>query len=143
MKKAHRHGTENTASPAVRAERGLDALLRERFKEAVELFKRAIRSEPRPEWKVALADAYRGRARSRGQGHVQRSGDSSREHDGDRSSCVHPAARFSTMISPIRFGPWFNIGVATHCPQAPAAHLLDHGVVSSRAEFVVRRSVIC
>jgi hypothetical protein len=63
MKKAHRHGTGNTASPAVLAERGHGALLRERFKEAVEFFKQAIRSEPRPEWKDALADAYRGRAR--------------------------------------------------------------------------------
>jgi tetratricopeptide (TPR) repeat protein len=64
VKKPHRHGPNNTAPPAVLAERGLDALHRERFKEAVELFKQAIRMEPRPEWKASLADAYLGRARS-------------------------------------------------------------------------------
>ena len=64
VKKPHRHSPSNTAPPAVLAERGLDALRRDRFKEAVELFKQAIRVEPRPEWKVSLADAYLGRARS-------------------------------------------------------------------------------
>ena len=64
MKKPHRHSPSNAAPPAVLAERGLDALRRERFKEAVELFKQAIRAEPRADWKVSLADAYRGRARS-------------------------------------------------------------------------------
>jgi tetratricopeptide (TPR) repeat protein len=63
LKKAHRHGSGNTAQPEILAERGLDALQRERFKEAIELFKQAIRVEPRPDWKERLADAYRGRAR--------------------------------------------------------------------------------
>jgi cellulose synthase operon protein C len=63
VKKPDRHGSGNTAPPDGLAERGLDALRRERFKEAVELFKQAIRLEPRPEWKESLADAYRGRAR--------------------------------------------------------------------------------
>lgn len=62
MKKPHRHSPSNTAPPAVLAEQGLDALRRERFKEAVELFKQAIRVEPRPDWKASLADAYQGRA---------------------------------------------------------------------------------
>jgi hypothetical protein len=61
--KAHRHGSGNTARPEILAERGLDALQRERFKDAVELFKQAIRVEPRPEWKERLAAAYHGRAR--------------------------------------------------------------------------------
>jgi tetratricopeptide (TPR) repeat protein len=64
VKKPYRHGPSNTAAPAVLAERGVDALRRERFKEAVELFKQAIRAEPRPDWKASLADAYLGRARS-------------------------------------------------------------------------------
>lgn len=61
--KAHRHGSGNTARPEILAERGLDALQRDRFKDAIELFKQAIRVEPRPDWKERLADAYRGRAR--------------------------------------------------------------------------------
>ena len=64
MKKPHRHGLSYTAPPAVLAEQGIDALRRERFKDAVELFKQAIRAEPRPDWKVSLADAYQGRARN-------------------------------------------------------------------------------
>ena len=62
MKKPHRQAPGHTAPPAVLAEQGLDALRRERFKEAVELFKQAIRVEPRPDWKDSLADAYQGRA---------------------------------------------------------------------------------
>jgi hypothetical protein len=61
--KAHRHGSGNTARTEILAERGLDALQRERFKDAIELFKQAIRAEPRPDWRERLADAYRGRAR--------------------------------------------------------------------------------
>jgi tetratricopeptide (TPR) repeat protein len=64
VKKPQRHSPSNTAPPTVLAERGLDALRRDRFKEAVELFKQALRVEPRPEWKISLADAYLGRARS-------------------------------------------------------------------------------
>jgi len=63
VKKPHRTGPGNTTPPDILAERGLGALRRERFREAVELFKQAIRLEPRPEWKASLADAYRGRAR--------------------------------------------------------------------------------
>jgi hypothetical protein len=61
--KAHRHGSGNTARPEILAERGLDALQRERFKDAIELFKQAIRAEPRTDWRERLAEAYRGRAR--------------------------------------------------------------------------------
>lgn len=63
MKKPHRPGPGNAAPPGVLAGQGADALRREKFKEAVELFKLAIRLEPRPEWKESLFDAYRGRAR--------------------------------------------------------------------------------
>jgi cellulose synthase operon protein C len=63
LKRPHRHGPGNSAPPDVLAARGAEALLRERFKEAIELFKLAIRQEPRPAWKEALADAWRGRAR--------------------------------------------------------------------------------
>ncbi len=44
--------------------RAAEALQRERFKEAVELFKQLVRQDPRPEWREALADAYGGRARA-------------------------------------------------------------------------------
>ena len=63
MKSHHRHGPGNSAPPGVLAARGTEALRQERFKEAIELFKQAIRQEPRPEWKESLADAWRGRAR--------------------------------------------------------------------------------
>jgi hypothetical protein len=63
LRKPHRQGSGNTVRPEILAERGLDALQRERFKDAIELFKQAIRAEPRPDWKERLADAYRGRAR--------------------------------------------------------------------------------
>jgi cellulose synthase operon protein C len=63
VKKSQRHTPGSSVPPAVLAERGTEALRRERFKEAVELFKQAIRLEPRAEWRDALADAYRGRAR--------------------------------------------------------------------------------
>jgi hypothetical protein len=50
------------------AARGAEALAAQRFKEAIELFKLAIRQEarpqPRPEWRAALAEAYGGRARA-------------------------------------------------------------------------------
>ena len=46
------------------AARGAEALQQQRFKEAVELFKLAVRQDPRPEWKQSLADAYHGRART-------------------------------------------------------------------------------
>ena len=60
--KAHRQGSGNTPRPDILAERGLDALQRQRFKDAIEFFKQAIRVEPRPDWKERLAVAYRGRA---------------------------------------------------------------------------------
>ncbi len=63
MKRPHRHGPGHASPPGVLADQGTDALRRERFKEAIELFKQAIRLEARPAWKEALADAYRGRAR--------------------------------------------------------------------------------
>lgn len=63
MKRPHRHGPGNSAPPDVLAVRGTEALRQERFKEAIELFKLAIRQDARPAWKEALADAWRGRAR--------------------------------------------------------------------------------
>lgn len=63
MRSPHRHGPGYSAPPGVLACRGTEALRQERFKEAIELFKQVIRQEPRPEWKEALADAWRGRAR--------------------------------------------------------------------------------
>lgn len=63
MKRSHRYGPGNSAPPGILADRGAEALGQERFKEAIELFKQAIRQEPRPEWKDSLADAWRGRAR--------------------------------------------------------------------------------
>jgi tetratricopeptide (TPR) repeat protein len=43
--------------------RAAEALRRERFKEAVELFKTLARQDPQQRWRDALADAYFGRAR--------------------------------------------------------------------------------
>jgi tetratricopeptide (TPR) repeat protein len=63
VKRSHRHGPGNSAPPGILADRGAEALRQERFKEAIELFKQAIRHEPRPEWKESLAEAWRGRAR--------------------------------------------------------------------------------
>lgn len=63
MKKSQRHTPGSAVSPGALAERGTEALRRERFKEAIELFKQVIRLEPRPEWKDGLADAYCGRGR--------------------------------------------------------------------------------
>ena len=55
-------GSGNTGPPEALAARGAEALRQDRFREAVELFKQAVRVEPRPDWKDSLADAYRGRA---------------------------------------------------------------------------------
>ena len=65
MKKSQRSGAPGPSTPVgVLAERAAEALRQERFKEATELFKLAIRQDPRPEWKESLADAYSGRART-------------------------------------------------------------------------------
>lgn len=65
MKKSQRSGAPGPSTPVgVLAERAAEALRQERFKEATELFKLAIRQDPRPEWKELLADAYSGRART-------------------------------------------------------------------------------
>src|SRR5271165_1476901 len=65
LKKSQRSGAPGPSTPVgVLAERGAEALRQERFKEATELFKLAIRQDPRPEWKEALAVAYSGRART-------------------------------------------------------------------------------
>src|SRR5690349_20927837 len=64
VSKPRRHGLPAASAPAdVLAARAAEALEQEKFKEAVDLFKLAIRQQPRPEWKESLADAYRGRAR--------------------------------------------------------------------------------
>jgi tetratricopeptide (TPR) repeat protein len=65
MKKPQRSGGPISSVPiGVLAERAAEALRQERFKEATELFKLAIRQDPRPDWKAALAEAYTGRART-------------------------------------------------------------------------------
>jgi tetratricopeptide (TPR) repeat protein len=49
--------------------RAVEALQRERFKDAIELFKTLVRQDPQQRWRDALADAYCGRARElRGKG---------------------------------------------------------------------------
>ena len=64
MKKPNQRGPVSSASLGALAARAAEALKRQRFKEAVELFKPMIRQDPRPEWKQSLAEAYRGRARA-------------------------------------------------------------------------------
>ena len=51
------------ASPAILAAHGAEALRLGRFKDAVEAFKHALRQDPQPQWRQALAEAYTGRAR--------------------------------------------------------------------------------
>jgi len=63
LKAHHRHGPGPSAPPDLLADRGGEALRHERFKDAIELFKQAIRQDPRPEWKESLSEAWRGRAR--------------------------------------------------------------------------------
>jgi len=65
VKKSQRSGAPGPSTPVgVLAERAAEALRQQRFKEATELFKLAIRQDPRPEWTESLADAYSGRARA-------------------------------------------------------------------------------
>jgi hypothetical protein len=66
VKKPHQRsvGRGSSVPVGVLAERAAEALRQERFKEAAELFKLAIRQDPRPEWKEALSVAYSGRART-------------------------------------------------------------------------------
>jgi Flp pilus assembly protein TadD len=66
VKKPHQRsvGPGSSVPIGVLAERAAEALRQERFKEATELFKLAIRQDPRPEWKEALAVAYSDRART-------------------------------------------------------------------------------
>jgi cellulose synthase operon protein C len=51
------------ASPSPLASRAAEALRRGDFKEAIELFRRLVKQDGRPEWRTALANAYAGRAR--------------------------------------------------------------------------------
>ncbi len=62
MKKPQRRGPSPSVPVGTLAARAAEALQLGRFKEAVDLFKLAVRQDPRPEWKAALADAYQGRA---------------------------------------------------------------------------------
>jgi thioredoxin-like negative regulator of GroEL len=65
VSKSQRRSLPAASAPVgVLAAQAAEALGQEKFKEAIELFKLAIRQEPRPEWKDLLADAYRGRART-------------------------------------------------------------------------------
>ncbi len=50
-------------SAASFAARGTEALRLGRFRDAVECFKQAVRQDPQPPWRQALAEAYAGRAR--------------------------------------------------------------------------------
>jgi cellulose synthase operon protein C len=52
---------ETAASPL--ASRAAEALRLGDFKQAIDLFKRLVKQEARPEWRDALAEAYAGRAR--------------------------------------------------------------------------------
>ncbi len=65
VKQPSRRGPSPSASVATLAARAEAALGERRFKEAIELFKVALRQEPRAEWKDGLAEAYCGRARWR------------------------------------------------------------------------------
>jgi tetratricopeptide (TPR) repeat protein len=64
VKKVQRRGPSPSAPIGNLAVRADEALRQQRFKEAIELFKLMIRQDPKPEWKEALAEAYRGRARA-------------------------------------------------------------------------------
>ncbi len=48
----------------LQAERAAQALQQQRFKEAADLYKTLLKQQARPEWRQALGDAYRGRART-------------------------------------------------------------------------------
>jgi tetratricopeptide (TPR) repeat protein len=63
LKPQHRQGGGPSGSPEPLAVKGEEALLQQRFKDAIEFFKQAIRLDPRPEWKRSLSEAWRGRAR--------------------------------------------------------------------------------
>jgi tetratricopeptide (TPR) repeat protein len=51
------------ASTGSLAETAIEALRAERFKDAIELFKKLVKHDPRSEWRAALSDAYIGRAK--------------------------------------------------------------------------------
>jgi tetratricopeptide (TPR) repeat protein len=63
VKQPNRRGPSPSAPVASLAARAQAALGEQRFKEAIELFKLALRQEFRAEWKDGLAEAYVGRAR--------------------------------------------------------------------------------
>ena len=52
------------ASAGSLAETAMEALRSEKFKDAIELFKKLIKQDPRPEWRASLSDAYIGRAKA-------------------------------------------------------------------------------
>lgn len=56
-----RSATATDTVPAL-VKRGSEALRLGRFKDAVEAFKQALRQDPQPQWRQALAEAYVGRA---------------------------------------------------------------------------------
>src|ERR1700674_4977290 len=51
------------ASPSPLASRAAQAMRLGEFKHAIDLFRRLVKQDGRPEWRDALADAYAGRAR--------------------------------------------------------------------------------
>jgi cellulose synthase operon protein C len=63
VKKPHRRVPTSTASTEILVAQAAEALRQERFREAIDLYKLLLRQEPRSEWKLALAQAYHGRAR--------------------------------------------------------------------------------
>jgi cellulose synthase operon protein C len=58
-----RQGSVLEASPPSLASRATEAMRLGDFKQAIELFKRLVKQDARPEWRDALAEAYAGRAR--------------------------------------------------------------------------------
>src|ERR1700740_2582876 len=57
-----RQGSLQEASVPPRAVKATEALRLGDFKQAIELFKRLVKQDARPEWRDALAEAYAGRA---------------------------------------------------------------------------------
>src|SRR5579871_2495588 len=57
-------GSFQEASGSPLAAKAMEALRLGDFKQAIELFKRLIKQDARPEWQDALTEAYAGRART-------------------------------------------------------------------------------
>ena len=64
MSKSVQRKSASPASCDALASQAEEALRREKFKDAIELFKQLVKREARPGWRDALADAYLGRAKA-------------------------------------------------------------------------------